>query len=36
VTVGFEKRNGQWLVIHDHVSMPIEMETMKGVPELRR
>jgi uncharacterized protein (TIGR02246 family) len=36
VTVGFEKRNGQWLVIHDHISMPIEMETMKAVSELRR
>jgi uncharacterized protein (TIGR02246 family) len=36
VTVGFQKRNGQWLVIHDHVSMPIEMESRKAVSELRR
>jgi uncharacterized protein (TIGR02246 family) len=36
VTVGFEKRTGQWLMIHDHVSMPLDMETMKAVRELRR
>jgi uncharacterized protein (TIGR02246 family) len=36
VTVGFQKRNGQWLMIHDHVSMPLDMETMKAVRELRR
>jgi uncharacterized protein (TIGR02246 family) len=35
-TVGFQKRNGQWLVMHDHVSMPIDMETGKPVRELRR
>lgn len=35
-TVGFRKRNGQWLVIHDHVSMPFDMETGKAVRELRR
>lgn len=36
VTVGLQKRDGQWLMIHDHVSMPIEMETRKAVSELRR
>ena len=36
VTVGFQKRNGQWLVIHDHVSMPFDMETGKAVRDLRR
>lgn len=36
VTVGFQKRNGQWLMIHDHVSMPHSMETMKAVSELQR
>ena len=36
VTVGFQKRSGQWLVIHDHVSMPFDMETGKAVRELRR
>jgi len=36
VTVGFQKRNDQWLMIHDHVSMPLDMETMKAVRELRK
>lgn len=36
VTVGFQKRNDQWLMIHDHVSMPLDMETMKAVRDLRR
>ena len=36
VTVGFQKRNGQWLMIHDHVSMPLDMHTQKAVSELRR
>src|SRR5215208_6511999 len=36
VTVGFEKRDGQWLMIHDHISMPIDMESRKAVPDLRR
>lgn len=36
VTVGFQRRNGQWLVIHDHVSMPMDMQSEKAVSELRR
>jgi uncharacterized protein (TIGR02246 family) len=36
VTVGFRKQDGRWLVIHDHVSMPSDMETGKAVRELRR
>ena len=36
VTVGFEKRDGQWLMIHDHISMPIDMESRKAVPDLRQ
>ena len=36
VTVGFQKRNGQWLMVHDHVSMPFDMQTMKAVSELQR
>ena len=36
VTVGLQKRDGQWLMIHDHVSMPLDMESMKAVRELRR
>jgi uncharacterized protein (TIGR02246 family) len=35
-TVGFRRYNGKWLVIHDHVSMPFDMETGKAVRELRR
>jgi uncharacterized protein (TIGR02246 family) len=35
VTVGFQKRNGDWLITHDHVSMPLDMETRKAVSELR-
>lgn len=36
VTVGFQKRNGEWLMVHDHVSMPIDMETTKAVRTLQR
>ena len=36
VTVGFQKRNGQWMMIHDHVSMPFDMQTMKAVSDLQR
>jgi uncharacterized protein (TIGR02246 family) len=36
VTVGFQKRNGQWLMVHDHVSMPIDMESTKAVRTLQR
>ncbi|HKE95541.1 MAG TPA: SgcJ/EcaC family oxidoreductase [Povalibacter sp.] len=36
VTVGLRKRNGQWMMVHDHVSMPIDMQTGKAVRELRR
>jgi len=36
VTVGLQKRDGQWLVTHDHVSMPFDMQTQKAVSDLRR
>lgn len=36
VTVGFQKQSGRWMMIHDHVSMPHNMETMKAVSELQR
>lgn len=36
VTVGFTKSDGRWMMIHDHVSMPIDMRTGKAVPDLRR
>lgn len=31
VTVGFQKRGGEWKVVHEHVSVPLDMETQKGV-----
>jgi uncharacterized protein (TIGR02246 family) len=33
VTDGYKKVNGQWLIAHEHVSIPVDMATMKGVPE---
>ena len=35
-TVGFQKHDGEWLVTHDHVSMPFDMETGEAVRDLRR
>ena len=35
VTVGFEKRGGDWLMVHDHISMPVEGRDMKAVQDLR-
>jgi uncharacterized protein (TIGR02246 family) len=31
VTDGYKKVNGQWLISHEHVSIPVDMETMKPV-----
>ena len=33
VTDGYKKVNGQWLIAHEHVSIPVDMTTMKGVPD---
>jgi hypothetical protein len=35
-SVGLRAANGKWLMIHDHVSMPLDMQTMKAVRELPR
>jgi len=35
VTSGFEKMNGQWMVTHEHVSMPLNMETMQAALDLQ-
>jgi len=35
VTVGFQKINGQWLVTHEHVSVPFHMETMQAAFDLQ-
>jgi uncharacterized protein (TIGR02246 family) len=34
-TVGFEKVNGEWLVAHEHVSLPFHMETGKAALDLK-
>jgi uncharacterized protein (TIGR02246 family) len=33
-TIGLRKIDGKWLVTHEHVSVPIEMESGKGVFDL--
>jgi ketosteroid isomerase-like protein len=30
VSDGYKKVNGQWLIAHEHVSIPVDLETMKG------
>jgi ketosteroid isomerase-like protein len=29
VTDGYKKANGQWLISHEHVSVPVDFSTMK-------
>jgi uncharacterized protein (TIGR02246 family) len=31
VTDGYKKVNGQWLISHEHVSVPVDLDTMKPV-----
>jgi uncharacterized protein (TIGR02246 family) len=31
VTDGYKKVNGQWLISHEHVSIPVDLDTMKPV-----
>jgi uncharacterized protein (TIGR02246 family) len=33
VTDGYKKVNGQWLIAHEHVSIPVDLATMKGIPD---
>jgi uncharacterized protein (TIGR02246 family) len=35
VTSGFQKMNGQWMVTHEHVSMPFNMQTMQAALDLQ-
>ena len=35
VTSGFRKMNGQWIITHEHVSVPINMETMQAALDLQ-
>jgi len=35
VTAGFRKLDGEWMVVHEHISVPVHMETMKAAFDLR-
>jgi ketosteroid isomerase-like protein len=35
VTSGLQKMNGQWMVTHEHVSVPIKLETMRAASDLQ-
>lgn len=34
-TNAFRKVDGQWLMIHEHVSVPIDMRTMQGIIDFK-
>jgi uncharacterized protein (TIGR02246 family) len=31
ITMGLEKRQGQWKIAHEHTSMPLDMESATGI-----
>jgi uncharacterized protein (TIGR02246 family) len=33
VTDGYKKVNGQWLIAHEHASIPVDLATMKGISD---
>jgi uncharacterized protein (TIGR02246 family) len=33
VTDGYKKVNGQWLIAHEHASIPVDLATMKAIPD---
>jgi uncharacterized protein (TIGR02246 family) len=33
VTDGYKKVNGQWVISHEHASIPVDLATMKGVSD---
>lgn len=35
VSSGFRRVNGQWLISHEHVSMPVDMGSMQAAPGLQ-
>jgi ketosteroid isomerase-like protein len=35
VTAGCQKRNGRWMIVHEHISIPIDMKTMQAASGLR-
>jgi uncharacterized protein (TIGR02246 family) len=34
-TSGLRKMNGKWLIVHDHVSVPVDLETGKAALDLK-
>ena len=34
-TEGYRKTNGHWLVIHDHISVPVDLDTGKAALDLK-
>jgi uncharacterized protein (TIGR02246 family) len=36
VTSGFRKTDGKWMITHEHVSAPINMETMQAALDLQK
>jgi uncharacterized protein (TIGR02246 family) len=34
-TVGYERRAGRWLIIHEHWSLPVDMESGKAATDLK-
>ena len=35
VTTAFQKLNGEWMVVHEHVSMPFRLDTMQAAADLQ-
>jgi ketosteroid isomerase-like protein len=34
-TVGFRRNGGKWMIVHEHFSVPIEMDTLEGALDLK-
>jgi uncharacterized protein (TIGR02246 family) len=35
VTSGLQRMNGQWMIVHEHISMPFDMQTMQAAVDLQ-
>jgi ketosteroid isomerase-like protein len=35
VTTGLEKMSGRWMVTHEHISVPFNMQTMQALLDLQ-
>ncbi|MGK6312690.1 YybH family protein [Neorhizobium sp. DT-125] len=35
VTSGLRKTNGRWMIAHEHISMPIDLQTMRAQSDFR-